>query len=472
MVIEQSPDKKEAETEQQPQTRVAIKQEDGVASQQKWKAAVSRLKQQYGVIGQQRREDSVVSKQKLRSLVRESQQGILSEEQQGILKESSRRVAQFKSLARVQRLLALLAVKPKVWDANPWLLGTKQGVIDLRTGTLRPGRPDDSIRTVIPTMWKGLDEPAPRFEQFLHELFADCVTEERNELIAFLQRVLGSGLTGISSRVFLQFYSEGENSGKGTLMRTLMSVLGKVVGEISQELLIADGHGATQDRAHPRLCNLQGKRIAWASEASAQACFAIDQIKWLTNGKEITTRNLYGGTRTFQPSHLLILLSERKAEADIADCAFWEHLCPIVFKQRFVRYPAYANEQLCSTALVHVLEDEASGILAWLVRGTLEWHRLGLAAPGSVRRVRQEWRSGQSGVQGFVYDCCALDSKDQIPSGALYRAYQAWAGENGLMPVDSQQFGQEITAIDGVSSQRTRMARVYQGIRLQCPEMF
>lgn len=471
-MIEQSPDKKEAEIEQQPQTSVAIKQEDGVTSQQKWKVAVSRLKQQYGVIGQQRREDSVVSKQKLRSLVREGQQGILSEEQQGILKESSWRVAQLKSLARVQRFLALMASRPKVWDANPWLLGTKQGVIDLRTGTLRPGRPDDSIRTMIPTRWKGLGEPAPRFEQFLHELFADRVTEERNELVAFLQRVLGCGLTGIGSRVFLQFYSEGAHSGKGTLVRTLMSVLGNAVGEISQELLIADGHGATPGRAHPHLCNLQGKRLAWASEASVQARFAIDQIKWLTNGKEITARNLYGGTHTFQPSHLLILLSKCKPEADIADHAFWEHLCPIVFKQHFVRYPAYANEQLCSTALVHALEDEASGILAWLVRGTLEWHRLGLAAPDSVRRVRQEWRSGQSGVQGFVYDCCALDSKDQTPSGALYRAYQAWASENGLMPVDSQQFGLEIAAIDGVCSQRTRIARIYQGIRLQRPAVF
>jgi len=325
---------------------------------------------------------------------------------------------------------------------------------------------------VIPTRWKGLGEPAPRFEQFLHELFADRVTEERNELIAFLQRVLGCGLTGIGSRVFLQFYSEGEHCGKGTLVRTLMSVLGNAIGEISHELLIADGCGATPDRANPHLCNLLGKRLAWASEASAQARFAVDQIKWLTNNSEITARNLYGGTRTFQPSHLLILLSKCKPEADIADRTFWERLCPIVFKQRFVRYPAYANEQLCSIALAHALEAEASGILAWLVRGTLEWHRLGLAAPDSVRRVRQEWRSGRSGVQGFVYDCCALDSKEQTPERVLYKAYQAWASENGLTPVDSQQFGLEIIEIDGVSSQRTRIARVYQGIRLQRPEVF
>lgn len=454
MVIEQSPDKKRAETGLQSRTGVVIRREDGVASMQ-------------------RREDSAVSKQKLRALVREGQQGILSDEQRGILKESHRRVAQLKSLACVQSLLsyARTLLEPKVWDANPWLLGTKQGVVDLRTGTLRPGRPDDHIHIVIPTRWKGLGEPAPRFEQFLHELFADRATEERDELIAFLQRVLGYGLTGLGSRVFLQFYSEGEHSGKGTLMRALMSVLGGTIGEIPQELLIADGHCATPDRANQHLCNLQGKRIVWSSRLSAQARLSINQIKLLTNSDEIGARNFYGRKYTFQPSHLLILLGECKPEADIADRVFWEHLCPIVFKQHFVRYPAYANEQLRSSALGHALEDEVSGILAWLVRGTLEWHRLGLAAPDSVRRARQEWRCGRSGVKGFVWDCCVPNSEEQTPERVLYKAYQAWASENGLTPIDSQQFGLEITAIAGVSSQRTRIARTYRGIKLQRPEV-
>ena len=31
------------------------------------------------------------------------------------------------------------------WDADPWLLGTPGGTVDLRTGTLRPARPLDYI---------------------------------------------------------------------------------------------------------------------------------------------------------------------------------------------------------------------------------------------------------------------------------------------------------------------------------------
>lgn len=409
------------------------------------------------------------------SIVRAGQQGILSTEQQGILKELGKRVTQLKLLARVQSVLAyaqtLLAVEPKVWDANPWLLGTKRGVIDLRTGTLRPGRPDDYIRTVIPTEWKGLDEPAPRFMKFLHEIFADRAEDEREELIAFLQRTLGYGLTGnVNEHIFLMLYGEEGRNGKDTLMHALEYVLGSAVGAVSQDVLIAGGRYATPGNAKPHLCSLQGKRIAWASEPSEHARFAVNQVKLLTGGGDIVARQLYGKEFTFQPSHLLVLLSNHKPEADAADRAFWERLCPIVFNQRFVSHPERANEQLRDPGLARDLEAEASGILAWLVRGTLEWHRIGLAIPESVRRARREYRSGESTIESFAADCCTLDPEAQTPAGALYKAYRAWASENGFTPVSNKQFGLEIKGIDGVSGQRTRTTRVYQGIALQRTE--
>ena len=89
-----------------------------------------------------------------------------------------------------------LALTSDRWDTNPWLLGTPEGVLDLRTGTLRDGVPGDYIRTIIPTRWLGREVPAPRFERFLQEIFGDRDEGERAALITFLQRVLGYGITG------------------------------------------------------------------------------------------------------------------------------------------------------------------------------------------------------------------------------------------------------------------------------------
>lgn len=359
-------------------------------------------------------------------------------------------------------------VEAKVWDANPWLLGTKHGAIDLRTGTLRSGHPNDYIRTIIPTEWRGLDKPAPRFERFLQEIFADREERERAELIAFLQRALGYGITGqVNEHIFLLLYGKEGRNGKDTLMHVLSHVLGQAVGAVSQDVLIAGGRSCAPGSAKPHLRSLQGKRIVWASEPDKGARFATDQIEILTGGDSIVVRQLYAREITFKPSHLLILLSNHRPEVNSTDRTFWERICPIVFNMRFVARPEQPNERQRDIHLAHDLEAEASGILAWLVRGALEWYRLGLAMPQDVLRAREEYRAEKSTVADFVRERCALEVSAQTPASALYKAYRAWATESNLTPVGNNQFAREMRQIEGVSWQRSRNNRLYLGIALR-----
>lgn len=55
--------------------------------------------------------------------------------------------------ARIKFTLANLEpliTKPDVWDKDPWLLGVTNGVVDLRTGEHRAGRPTDYMRQACP----------------------------------------------------------------------------------------------------------------------------------------------------------------------------------------------------------------------------------------------------------------------------------------------------------------------------------
>ena len=63
-----------------------------------------------------------------------------------------------------------LITKPDVWDKDPWLLGVTNGVVDLRTGEHRPGRPSDYMRRACPVEWAGLSATAPVWEQCLSEI--------------------------------------------------------------------------------------------------------------------------------------------------------------------------------------------------------------------------------------------------------------------------------------------------------------
>lgn len=395
--------------------------------------------------------------------------------QERLAEQLNRRSEQVRTLRRTDHILGyaqtLLGIKAKVWDSNPWLLGTRQGVIDLRTGKLRAERPGDHIRTIIPATWKGLDEPAPRFQQFLYEIFEDRAETEREELIAFLQRALGYGITGlVNEHIFLMLYGEEGRNGKDTLMHALEHVLGKTVGAISSDVLLAGSRFATPGSAKPHLCSLQGKRIAWVSETSRDARFAVEQIKQLTGGEPIVTRQLYTREYTFDPTHLLILLTNNRPEADSADSAFWERICPIVFNRRFVEQPERPNERQRDTKLSKALEAEASGILAWLVRGTLEWERHGLAIPESVRQARKGYRVEEGSVQNFVDQRCVIHDRACTPVSELYKCYKRWASDNGFKPISNKQFSRKMKQV-GPSHQvvwvHSRSGNLVVGVRIR-----
>ena len=106
-----------------------------------------------------------------------------------------------------------LGITSDQWDTNQWMLATPNGVLDLHTGLCRDGRPTDYIRTACPTEWTSLSTPCPRFESFLQEIFAD--RPDRAQLVAFLQRLLGYGITGMTTdHVFPIFYGEEGRTAK------------------------------------------------------------------------------------------------------------------------------------------------------------------------------------------------------------------------------------------------------------------
>jgi putative DNA primase/helicase len=361
------------------------------------------------------------------------------------------RALQLRSVARNKNVLTFTAthegmgITAECWDRDPWLLAVPNGVLDLRTATLRQGLPEDSIRTVCPTQWNGLDAPCPRFERFLQEIFADRLAEERATLINFLCRLFGYGITGlVREQIFVVLYGEDGRNGKDTLQRAFSQVLGSASGAISKDVLLDSGKLRPAGLATPHLCDLQGKRLAWASEPDKGARFNVGQIKELSGGGDIPVRGLFEKKMSkIKPSHLLILLTNHKPHADANDSAFWDRLHLITFNMRFVDHPLERNERQKDTTLWDTLEQEASGILAWLVRGCLEWQRDGLAAPPFVLADGAKYRKEEDLIGLFLEECCVERANATFRAKALYDRYKAWCEQSHLPPMSSTQFGRQ-----------------------------
>lgn len=332
-----------------------------------------------------------------------------------------------------------LAIRGDEIDRSPWSLPMANGVIDLKTGVLRPGRPDDYLMKASPVEWQGIDAPCPNWEKFMLEIM-----DGDADMVAFLRRAFGYGITGlVSEQKFIVLYGKGRN-GKGIMTEILQEVMGgsdsfgALAGPVQSEMLLDQGKNRNAAGPSPDIMSLRGMRLAFASETDEGQRFSAARVKWLSGADKLTGRYPHDKRNiTFDPTHLLCLLTNNKPHAPATDFAFWERLLLVEFPISFVdRKPQSPNERPVDKGLRERLRGELPGIMAWLVRGCLEWqeNERGLDPPPKVRDAVAEYRKAEDFLGEFLEDCCELitDNPESVRTVAteLYDTFTLWWKDN------------------------------------------
>jgi putative DNA primase/helicase len=355
---------------------------------------------------------------------------------------------------------ASLGITGREWDSNPYLLPFQNGVLDLRTHTFRPGRPDDHVKTICPIEWRGFDAPAPRWEKFLFEILNGDV-----DVIAYLKRLFGYGIAGLTVEHFLPiFWGPGGRNGKGSLLEILGHVLGPLAGPVPGELMLEQKNPRSSAAPSPDLMALRGKRLTWASETDEGRALSSGRIKWLCGGDTITARPPFGKRQVnFPPTHTLMLLTNFRPRVNPGDDALWDRLHLIEFKISFVDDPVGPNQLPRDKDLATKLKKEAPGIMAWLVSGFAEWQAKGLKPPPQVINATRAYRRGEDLIQQFFDECCTVSKDVFCRSGEIFEAYQRWCEERGVKS-RRKKFYEKLTS--DFNSNKSESGKIYKGIGL------
>ena len=186
------------------------------------------------------------------------------------------------------------------WDLDPWLLNTPSGTIDLRTGISQPHRPSDHLTKITAT--------APGGECPAWLAFLDRVTAGDAELVAFLQRIVGYSLTGITRDHALFFAHGSGGNGKGVFLNTITRLLGDYAAVAPMETF-----EATARNRHPAdLAMLRGARLVSAQETEEGRKWAEAKIKSLTGGDPISARFMGKDFFTYAPQFKLFIAGNHK----------------------------------------------------------------------------------------------------------------------------------------------------------------
>lgn len=331
-----------------------------------------------------------------------------------------------------------LAVAGDEFDREPMLLPCSNAVIDLQRGVPcnRP-RPEDYLSLASPTEWKGFDEPCPRFERFLSEICGG-----NDDLVSFLRRFFGYSITGLSSEHrFLVLWGHGRN-GKTVLVTIISYILGPLARSIPAEMLLDQKLARSSAGPSPDIMLLKGLRLAFASESEEGRRFNAARIKLFTGGDELMGRSPHDKYFShFDPTHTLVLLTNDKPQAPAWDFAFWERLLLMPFTIAFVdREPQQPHERRAQKDLIEALKAESSGILAWLVRGCLEWQRYGLDPPDIVREQTEQYRRDEDLLSDFIEDRCIIEPGAAGGSSEIYAEFESWYQQSVGVKVPTQRW--------------------------------
>jgi putative DNA primase/helicase len=315
-------------------------------------------------------------------------------------------------------------IDPAAFDADPALLNTPSGVVDLRTGQVLPHTPDLllSKQTAAPY---DPNAPCPTWGRFLHEIFQD------DELaISYIQRALGYALTGETTEpCFFLPHGAGAN-GKSTLFNTVREMLGDYGVQLDPKALTG-----RSKHAEAEIARIDRARLIVAAETGNDNRLDAPLVKTLTGGEPINAKRLYKDPYSFVPVGTLFLSTNLLPTVAGGDRAIWRRMVPIPFRRVF-----RDDEQ--DKDLPRKLRAEWPGILRWLVEGAVKYYANGLEElPPSFAEDVEQYREAMDTVGAFIDSACTLDPVARAPARDLYQRYRLFCANEALEPKSQTAFG-------------------------------
>jgi putative DNA primase/helicase len=325
----------------------------------------------------------------------------------------------------------------------------------LRDGEYRLHSPADYITKISGTA-PDQSQRIPHWQAFL-----DRVTGGDAELIAFLQRVAGYGLTGSTSEHALFFlYGTGAN-GKSTFLNAITGAIGDYCRAAPIETFTA----SPSDRHPTDLAGLRGARLVTAVETEEGRRWAESKIKALTGGDKIAARFMRQDFFEYTPQFKLLIAGNHKPGLRSIDEAIRRRLHLIPFT---ITIPAEERDP----GLPDKLKAEAPGILTWMIGGCLQWQQIGLAPPKVVTEATAAYLEAEDAMAAWIADRCQLDPNAWARTIDLYASWSAWAQKAGEYVGAQKKFVERLESRPGISAKRQRYGgsdnpqRGFLGLRL------
>lgn len=359
------------------------------------------------------------------------------------------------------------------WDSDPYTMGAKNGIIDLRTNRLIPNpTPDLLVTRSTGHDFEPINGPedfedaAPTFMRVMGEWMSGD-----EDMVAFLLFWFGYCLFGITpEQRFLLMTGIGRN-GKGALKHAMLKALGEYSDQLDQNLYMRSKFGSNRaSDARADLLKLKGLRVGFFSEPEG-GHFNEELLKAHTGGDIISARALYSNNiQTWMPTHSINFLVNDAPSIEDLGPSMSARVMVADFRERF------DGERMDKNLYGHAdakLDKDAAGILRIMVWAAHIWYQRwsttgeGLLLPQRVIEQSAAFMSRNDALANWLNERAAFGAAYTQNSQLAYDSYINWHGLSGEPgePMSMVRWAQALQK-KGFNKEKTREGMKWAGFRL------
>ncbi len=398
---------------------------------------------------------------------------------------ASNRKAQ--AVAKALSVHDYMSAKPDQWDRSPWLLGTTNAVVDLRTGEPVEDYADSYIRrrTTVPWVrWQradrsdGLPANAPRrFIEATQRILPDP------DVWRYVMRALGYALTGVASeQVWFFLHGRGAN-GKTFLVELLKLILGDA--ETGGYVYEGKAETFTVSKAYNALNfgsamnAMRGARVVIVPEVS-HGELNTDLLKRLSGGDGVTYRAPYARQDvTYTPTAKVFMHANARPTITDSSHGQWRRLLEIPFNvtipeaervKDFHRVLYEAEGAAIQRFLIDAAAQYATGgpdrsqVESILGRGTAGPDLL--PVPEAVRAATADYQATSDPFSLWLADRAVLDKREEAKASSLFSSYDWWCDDHRERAMGLKGFTARLLQLAGVEKRERKDGNYYLGIGL------
>src|SRR3990167_8042994 len=342
-----------------------------------------------------------------------------------------------------------IALHQEDLDADPFMLATPDGVIDLKIGKLLPASREaycTKCTLVEPRegpypLWKGIIERAARGD---------------DSMSSYLKRWAGYLLTGDTREECFMFVHGPGGSGKSTFVRVLYEILGSYSRACNMEAF------TNRERAEhsTEIAKLAGARLVTATETDAGSRWNEPRIKQLTGRDRIAARFMRMDELEFMPTFKIIIAGNHRPGLK----TIGEEMRRRV---HLIEFPDTIPEEERDKQLPLKLQSEYPAILRWMIEGCLEWLDYSLGKPERVSTDTQAYLDALDVLGTWIEESLERVTGASVKVSDCYKSYCTFAKERGEYEPSITRFSEDVQA-RGIEAFKSSVMH-FRGWRLKSP---